>query len=215
MRDSSSERTQTKSCSGRKPEHVPMAAGQMPTSSPAMPGSLGRAKKWRRKKELKRTLLANGGKEVVWPVGEVSYLHDLVAGGCLFYERVRLRRGDPDQAQCNDAQFWGQCFDRFHLVTGFALGADGRWMPHGWVVGWEGRKGTNYLYETTHRRERYYGYILTHAEAVHFWIRDFLWGCGEGPLAALCGIGNLEELYRVLGPGRSSGSGRAGPAGGV
>jgi hypothetical protein len=76
-------------------------------------------------------------------------------------------------------------------------------VPHGWVVGREGRKGTVYLYETTDRRERYYGFILAHSEAVDFWIRDFLWGCGEAPLMAFCGIASLVDLYRLLGPGRS------------
>jgi hypothetical protein len=107
MPEAISGRTKKKSCSGGKPQHVPVAAATMPTSSPAIPGSLGRAKKWRRKKELKRTLLAIGGKEVVWPLGDICYLHELVAGGRLFYERVRLRPGDPDQAQRNAARLWG------------------------------------------------------------------------------------------------------------
>jgi hypothetical protein len=143
----------------------------------------------------------------VWPAGGVPYLHELVAGGRLFNERVRLQRAGPGPAHGNAAQLWGHHFDRFHLVTGFALGTDGCWVPHGWAVGPEGRKGTAYLYETTQRRERYYGYILTHDEAVHLWIRDALWDGGKDPLLAFCDIASLGDLYCLLGPARS---GRAG-----
>jgi hypothetical protein len=175
----------------------------MQTSFTGMPGNLSRAKKWRRKKDLKQTLLAIGGKEVVWLSGDVPYLHELVAGGRLFYEQVRLRRCDGDQSRQNAARLWGQSFGRYHLVTGFALGADGRWVPHGWLLGREGKKQTAYVYETTGRKMSYYGFILAHAEAVHFWIRDCLWGCGEGPLRAFCGIGTLDDLYGVLQPARA------------
>jgi hypothetical protein len=168
-----------------------------------MSGNLSRAKKWRRKKDLKRTLLAIGGKEVVWPPGDIPNLHELVAGGRLFNERVRLRRGDGDQSQLNAARLWGRSFGRYHLVTGFALGADGRWVPHGWLLGREGKKQTAYVNVTTGRMQAYYGYILTHAQAVDFWIKDALWEGGKGPLRAFCGIASLEDLYRLLGPGRA------------
>jgi hypothetical protein len=215
MPEAISGRTQTKSCSGRQTPPVPTTAAPMPTSSLAMPGNLSRAKKWRRKKDLKRTLLAIGGKEVVWPLGDIPYLHELVAGGRLFYERVRLRRGDGGQPQRNAARLWGQCFGRFHLVTGFALGADGRWVHHGWLLGQQGRKGTAFLYETTDRRERYYGYVLKPHEAVGFWVGNFLWGCGQVPLKAFYGIETLDELHHVLELGRAAGRGRWGSADGA
>jgi hypothetical protein len=139
----------------------------------------------------------------------------LLVRGRLFDGRVRLRRGDRDQSHRNAAKLWGEFFEAYDIATGYALGEDGRWVQHSWVMDGENSERFTCLLETTHRRAAYFGFTLAHFEAISFWVRHFVWGYGQAPLKAFYGIASPDDLNRVLDRGQYPGSGRAGPACGI
>jgi hypothetical protein len=208
MKKASSRTTGAKSRSGRKPPPVTLPPSLPASSSPATPGRR-KARPDDHKMEMERKLLAIGGTEVVWPDEHNHHLWLLLVHGRGFDEKVLLRRGEREQPHTNAARLWAQSFDQHRIATGYALGEDGRWLRHCWVVQQEKPDLGACLLETTHRRAAYFGYTLAQFEAIFFWTHHFLWAYGEAPLKEFYGIGTPEDLANVLGLGWSGRRGGA------
>jgi hypothetical protein len=147
---------------------------------------------------MEKKLLAIGGREVVWPDEPDFHLSLLLNRGQVFDGKVRLRRDAPDQPHANAAKLWALSPESCHIVTGYALGGDGIWARHSWVIEGAIPKRRDCLLETTQRRTAYFGYPLAHFEAIDFWIRHFLWAYGEAPLKMFYRVNSLAELNRCL-----------------
>ena len=117
--------------------------------------------------DLVDRLLALGGHNVV--VQEEPDLRAILERGRSFGQAKRvLRKGcSPSQCHTNTAARWAQEPKRYRIATGYALNED-RWRQHTWLV--EGRRAV----DTTYRPERYYGFILSPAEADDFARREGL-----------------------------------------
>jgi hypothetical protein len=69
----------------------------------------------------------------------------------------------PCKCHSNCAQFWDKHSKTCRIATGWALGSDGIWRQHTWIL-----KGKTII-ETTEPRTLYYGIILRDEEANSFW----------------------------------------------
>ena len=79
----------------------------------------------------------------------------------------------------------------YRLVTGYALSDDGLWRQHSWVM------DDQVIYETTVKRTQYYGFVLDPAEAVRFWVTNFLLPMYSGALNLLLVNGRELDLLIV------------------
>jgi len=116
---------------------------------------------------LEQKLLSYGGKRVVY-VGEPD-LEELLSRGEVFEGPSALIRGEPSQAHKNAARIWnaGKLF--YALATGYALSEDGLWRQHSWVLRRLPTTRQRRIIETTIRRVKYFGFVLTDAEAEVFY----------------------------------------------
>jgi hypothetical protein len=124
--------------------------------------------------QLENKLLSLGGTEVGRrsPATPVSRL---ARTGKLFTQPVRLRRGVRQQCHRNAAEVWAQDVERYKLCKGYALGDDGRWIAHSWLLDGDD------LIETTYRMEKYFGIVLSPEEACRSWYSNFLVWRHPGP----------------------------------
>lgn len=113
---------------------------------------------------LEPRLLAIGGSRVVrQPDPDLALI---VAQGQPFPQPVRRRRGDPHRCHANAADLWARDINRCQLATGYALSADGLWLPHSWAL----RGGV--LLETTTAGRAYFGVVLDAPAALRRWLGD-------------------------------------------
>lgn len=124
------------------------------------------AKALRQRAKLERRLLALGGRRVVWRDCE-PHLTQLIAQGQPFTEPVRMRQGKPCRCHENAAALWAKDVDGTELATGYGLSDDGLWRQHSWV------RKDNLLYETTERRDQYFGVVLGTVDALRFWFANW------------------------------------------
>lgn len=118
--------------------------------------------------QLTKKLLAIDGKEVIWSWREPHLIH-LLSNGQLCEQAVRMRRGEPIRCHYNAAKLWAKDITSTQLVTGYGFTrADGLWRQHSWIV-----KGDKLL-ETTVKRDKYYGVVLTPCEALQFWFDNYV-----------------------------------------
>ena len=112
--------------------------------------------------DLQARLLKLGGRLVV-PRTEPD-LEILINRGKSWPTRgLRLWVGEPSACHANTADLWEKWHTKgFRIVTGWGLTHnDQLWRQHSW--GWLGR-----IIETTLRRDKYFGTMLTPAESQHF-----------------------------------------------
>ncbi len=115
--------------------------------------------------ELESKLLALGGEAVVYANEED--MKKLLTRGQAFPGRGALMMlGAPSRCHANTARLHEANEDNSRIVTGYALSPDGLWRQHTW--GLTGTEGRGRIVETTQKRVRYFGFILTPKEARRF-----------------------------------------------
>jgi hypothetical protein len=112
-------------------------------------------------------LLGIAGVRVVPPGVPDPHLEQLLGQGQLWEGSAKLGRGIPGRCHQNAVRLYQRNPVRFRVVTGYALSADGLWRQHSWGYDTapQSRRRT---VETTERRVRYYGVMLSAAEAEAF-----------------------------------------------
>jgi hypothetical protein len=117
--------------------------------------------------DLKNKLLSFGGKDVIIPMSEPDLDNIMKRGQFWYGDKSILEKGRPNQCHKNSCDLWYANKDNslanIHIVTGYALGKDGLWLQHTWLV-WEKAK-QNVIVETTLKRAAYFGYVMTYQEA--------------------------------------------------
>lgn len=115
---------------------------------------------------LEQLLLTHGGTLL-------AYRHEpdlkiLLQRGEVFAEPAELVPGEPDRCHPNVARFWSEHRDACAIVTGYALSEEGWWRQHSWLLRRQVAPGVARFVEATISRLKYFGVILTKAEAEHF-----------------------------------------------
>jgi hypothetical protein len=102
--------------------------------------------------ELERKLLTFGGERLIRQPHYDNFAAEVLERGHVFDLPVVEVPGEPHHSPANAAELWGNDIGRFALCTGYALDrGDGLWFAHAWVV------ADGQLYETTERRDLYFG----------------------------------------------------------
>jgi hypothetical protein len=118
---------------------------------------------------LKRKLLSFGGNAVVpQPATE---MRAIMSRGQLFvpgkgYGYKWLHGAEPIACHENAARMWYASRGNVKIATGWALSGDGLWRQHSWGV----ENGN--IIETTVKRLKYYGAILTPRESKIFYMSN-------------------------------------------
>jgi tetratricopeptide (TPR) repeat protein len=115
---------------------------------------------------LEQRLLVLGGRRMV-PRYEPD-LEPLLRRGEIFDEPVGFVPEEPHECHSNVAQLWNKQRTTVAIVTGYALSEDGFWRQHSWLVRKYPKIGQARLLETTTRRVKYFGFVLTNDEAEQF-----------------------------------------------
>jgi len=114
---------------------------------------------------LEQKLISFGGHRAVWMNDEPN-LTCLLKDGKLYQEPVVMKASSLDDCYENMARAWGKDVENTQLATGYALN-DNKWRPHDWAI----RDGA--IWEFGVSGEKYFGIILTEAQALRFWITHF------------------------------------------
>jgi hypothetical protein len=113
-------------------------------------------------KDLRRTLLRLGGLGVCAPESD-PLLDEILAHGVVFDASGAKRlRGRDNRCYENVSRLCLKHPDRFQIVFGWALSADGLWRSHAWAL--EGER----VVETTVVRVLYFGVRITAERAARF-----------------------------------------------
>jgi hypothetical protein len=115
---------------------------------------------------LEQKLLNLGGVRLIFRYE--PDLKPLLERGEPFDEPVELVPGDLHQCHRNVAQLWNDHRNTLAIVTGYELSEDGYWRQHSWLRQ-EKPAGQYHLLETTSKRVKYFGMILTETEAERFY----------------------------------------------
>jgi len=116
---------------------------------------------------LEQKLLSYGGRRMVY-VGEPD-LEKILCRGEVFEGPSVLIHGEPNQCHKNAACLWNSGRLFYALATGYALFDDGLWRAHSWVVRKRPTAKQRRVIETTVRQVKYFGFVLTEAEAEVFY----------------------------------------------
>jgi len=122
----------------------------------------GYAERWEYLCDL---VIEKGGELVIPPLLSEVRVETLIRRGQLFEPSeygVMSVEGEPSHCHDNVAELWRRGVIE-HVVTGYALSDDGLWRSHSWGV-----RSDGYLVETTVERVRYFGVVLSDAEAFEF-----------------------------------------------
>lgn len=114
-----------------------------------------------------KRLLAIGGQRVVWQ-GLEPHLTELLERGKLFDQPVKRKPMRDRRCHQNAAELWAKDVKKVTIVTGYGWSDDGIWRPHSWIL------KNNHIYETTIKRDRYYGFELTVDESVLFILNSYV-----------------------------------------
>jgi hypothetical protein len=115
---------------------------------------------------LEQKLLEYGGIRLVYR--DEPDLQLLLERGEIFDEQADLVGGETGQCHLTVARLWREQKEAFMIGTGYALSADGLWRQHSWLFRRQPAPGENRLVETTLKRVKYFGIMLTEAEAERF-----------------------------------------------
>lgn len=116
---------------------------------------------------LEQKLLALGGVRLIFRYE--PDLKPLLERGEPFDEPVELVPGDLHECHRNVARLWNDHRETLTIVTGYALSEDGLWRQHSWLRQEMPSERQSQLLETTVRRVKYFGMLLTEAEAERFY----------------------------------------------
>jgi len=119
---------------------------------------------------LKKKLLSVGGAGMI-PMPE-PHTKELLSRGRAFSTRNLLQLEDMETNRChgNSAILWADKGNQSCIIcTGWALN-DGIWRQHSWIFDRQGK----FIVETTPcRRQKYFGFELTPAEACLFYLMNW------------------------------------------
>jgi hypothetical protein len=118
---------------------------------------------------LEQKLLLFGGTRMIFRYEPDLKL--LLNRGELFDEPAELVPGEPSQCHLNVARLWNEQKGEVSIVTGYALSEDNLWRQHSWLIHEKLTTGRYRLIETTVKRVKYFGVILTEIEAKGFYKR--------------------------------------------
>ena len=116
---------------------------------------------------LEQKLLAIGGTRYV-PAMHEPELKLLLARGEVFDEPAELVPGELNRCHANAARLWDGQRDALSIATGQALGDDGLWRQHSWVIRKHPAAGQARILETTIIPIKYFGVLLDDRESVGF-----------------------------------------------
>lgn len=115
-----------------------------------------------------KKILTFGGYEVC-----MAYMDEdadkILSRGQLWYgDKFLLMKGEPSQCHRNTCDLWEENIKDHEvaIATGYALSPDGMWRQHSWLM--HRRYRSVEVVETTVKRVAYFGYVMTHDEALSF-----------------------------------------------
>ena len=114
------------------------------------------------KKALEKILLNIGGNIAKIPNDEPDFYNLLSRGYLINKPSDIIELGEMCQCHKNSVLLWKDNKKKYKIMTGYALSSSGTWHQHSWLL--YGDK----TIETTAKREKYYGYIMTPLEAEMF-----------------------------------------------
>ena len=95
---------------------------------------------------------------------DVHYLNEHGLFVELPKRRIRLQEGVPSDCHGNAARIWRTDPERYSIMTGYALSADGLWRQHSWAMD----NTDEVLVDEFERRKAYFGVELPPAVAEGF-----------------------------------------------
>lgn len=117
--------------------------------------------------QLERRLLDIGGQRLVRVPD--PHVQKLLRRGEVFKEPAAFIAGAQGRCHSNVARMWARSPEKLSIVTGYALGSDGQWRAHSWLVRSQRTKRQRRLIDTTYKVvQAYFGVILTRDEAEAF-----------------------------------------------
>lgn len=139
-------------------------------------------------------LLTIGGTAVVLGADAPSTVRRLNRDGQLFArDGAVIIPLDPRASATNVARLCQLFPGGIEAATGYALDRDGCWRPHTWGV----LDGATVV-ETTARRDGYYGYLLSPAEAARFCWREPAPAVAPPLPASLAAAAHAGRVRRML-----------------
>lgn len=115
--------------------------------------------------KLRDMLLKIGGKETFIEDDDPDFRNYFQRGVLLDRESDILLIGELCQCHKNSINLWSTNKNKYRMMTGYAMSSHGNWHQHSWLI-----DENDNIIETTAKREKYYGYILTESEAEDFLI---------------------------------------------
>lgn len=116
---------------------------------------------------LEQKLLAYGGTRMIYR--HEPDLKPLLKRGEVFDEPTEFLSREAHYCHSNVAQLWNENRETLAIVTGYALSDDGLWRQHSWLIRKNPDPGQYRVLETTLKRVKYFGFILTDNEAEVFY----------------------------------------------
>ena len=113
---------------------------------------------------LRKKLLLLGGEEIV-PRDEPD-LSKILKRGKVFKEKSKLCIMKAISCHSNVAELYRD--KGYKIATGYALSNDGLWRQHSWSI------DNKNIIETTKKRKKYFGFILTDEEVQKFLLFNML-----------------------------------------
>ena len=113
---------------------------------------------------LRKKLLLLGGEEIV--SRDEPDLNKIIRRGKVFREKAKLKIMRPISCHSNVAELYAD--KGYKIATGYALSNDGLWRQHSWCI------DNKSIIETTKKRKKYFGFILTDKEAQKFLLFNML-----------------------------------------
>ena len=113
---------------------------------------------------LRRKLLSFGGEEIV-PRDEPD-LSEIISRGKIFKEKAKLKIMKLISCHSNVVELYAN--KNYKIATGYALSSDGLWRQHSWCI------DNKSIIETTKKRKKYFGFVLTDRKAHEFSLFNML-----------------------------------------
>lgn len=94
--------------------------------------------------------------------GYEPHLRNIITRGKIMSNKVIYKKGIESQCHYNASQLFYKNPKTYRICTGYILN-DGLWRQHSWVI-----NSKNQIIETTVKREKYFGYVMTKEESEDF-----------------------------------------------
>jgi len=119
---------------------------------------------------LQQRLLSFAGSVVCFDSEQHLFFDILNAGVFLYGEDAMLVPGVASNCHESSAIIWRGGQDDLVLMTGYALGFDGKWYRHSWCAFEE----TGKVIETTQNMAAYFGFVLDDLESDDFYDLNYI-----------------------------------------